>query len=387
MKKELIKEVFYNLVNDANTGMTLSIDKEGFDYIRFNYIENGKFFGEGYTDDDYLGSEEMVDEEYDAEFSNGTANYLPTLRVDEPENFFNHLYDVICEYIEFYNLSKLFEKFGEENIIKNIILTVLTNARYQDYENPIPYLKRYLNFFKDETLTKYKNSIIGDEIENLENGYIVVNNTKDIYGYETPYAFHSTIRNNDTEYNLPIINYGISDDTCYIYSIQNKKKNEENSFNKKIKRNLNKVNGGVENDTDYDRNETILGTTPSFIVATAIFLQILKQNNIDKVRVVTFLPDRYFEKLGTSEYDADEIQKNLTEKMVLLFYRLKHHIPKIDINFPAVEGITQYTDGDVGDDLIVKLPDKIECENNAFLKEILSSMKKENKEKFENKER
>ena len=380
MKKEFIKKIFYDLVKDANTGMTLSVDGEGVDYIRFNYFENGRFFGEGYTDEDYLGSEEMVDEEYDAEFSNGTVNYLPTLRVDDKEQFFDHLSDVISEYIEFNNLSKLFERFGEENIIKNIILTILCNARYQDYENPVQYLKRYLDFFKDETLIKYNNTIIGKQINSLENGCIVANNEKDVYGYETPYAFHITIKNDDTEYNLPIINYGISGDTCYIYSIQNKKKNSENSFNKKIKRNLNRVNAGVENNTDYDRSETILGTTPSFIVATAIFLQILKQNNIDKVRVITFLPDRYFEKLGTSEYDADEIQKNLTEKMVLLFYRLKHHIPQIDIDFPALEGIME--DNDIGEDLVVKLPETIECDNDALIKDVLSSIKKENIKKL-----
>lgn len=383
MRKELIEKIFYRLVNDASTGMTLSVDKEGFDYVRFNYFEEGKFYICDCTDEDYLGSEEMVDEEYDAEFSNGTANYLPTLRVENKEKFFYYLNDVVCKYVEFYNLSKLFERFGEENIIKNVILTILSNARYKDYENPVQYLERYSKFFKDQTLKKYNNSVIGENIKSLGDVCIIASSTKEIYGFETPYAFCSSIRNHDMEYNLPVINYGISGDTCYIYSIQNKKRNDENSFNKKIKRNLNKANGGVVDNTDYDKNETILGTTPSFIVATTIFLQILKQNNIDKVRVVTFLPDRYFEKLATSEYDADRIQKNLTEKMVLLFYRLQYHIPEIDISFPIQESMDRYGNDNIGDDLIVKLPEKIECTNNIFLEEILSSIDKEQKKESE----
>ena len=312
MTVEEVKKVFYSLVEDADIGMTLNLHKNEFEYVRFNYFENGKPYNTEYSDEEYLGNDDNINEEYEAEFSNGSVNYIPTLKVENPELFFNKLHKLISKYIEFYNLDRVFDKFGKEAIIKNIIQTILSNARYQDYENPIQYLEKYNNFFNDTTLTNYENTVIAESIPNLGNGSIVVNNEKDNYGYETPYSFNISIKNNDVEYNLPIINYGISGDTCYIYSIQNKKKNDENEFNKKIKRKLNKVNSGVENDTDYDVKDTILGTTPSFITAMTIFFDTLKKNNINKVRVTTFLPDRYMEKLGTSEYDADEVQHNLT---------------------------------------------------------------------------
>ena len=173
-------------------------------------------------------------------------------------------------------MNKLLNIIDEESLIKNIILTIFSNARYIDYEKPIQYLNKYMKFFDDITLNNYDNKVITSEISSLENSTIVVNNIKDKYGYETPYAFDISIKNENTEYYLPTINYAICDDICYIYSVQNKKKNEENIFNKKIKRILNRVNSGVLNDTDYDKENTILGTTPSFILAMTIFFEILK---------------------------------------------------------------------------------------------------------------
>ena len=236
-----------------------------------------------------------------------------------------------------------------------------------------------MDFFNDTTLIDYNNTTIGENIYDLQNSSIVVSNKKDVYGYETPYSFHIKLITDNAEYNLPVINYGISKNTCYIYSVQNKVLNEENDINKKIKRNLNKVNKDVNVIANYDKKDTILGTTPSFIIATIIFLQILKQNNIDDIRVVTFLPDRYFEKLGTDEYDADTIQHNLTEKLILLFYRIQYHIKEIDIEFPMYEGNAINKNDYTGDDLVIKLPKKIECENNDLIKEIINAINENNK--------
>ena len=85
-----IKRVFYGLVKDANIGMTLSLSQNRYIYVRFNYIENGIFFGEGY-----------IDEEYEAQFSDGTVNYIPSLRVDDTENFFEYLYRSIRNFMIF----------------------------------------------------------------------------------------------------------------------------------------------------------------------------------------------------------------------------------------------------------------------------------------------
>ncbi len=365
-----VKNTFYEIVKDAQTGITLNISEDDFSYVRFNYIEEGNLYG-NQTISEYIGNPNCYDEVYDAEYSNGTSNYLPTLKVENKKIFFNHLTQLINKYIEFYQLEEAIVEFGENNLIKDIVLTILSNARYVDYENPVVYMDRYINFFDN-----YYS--LNNEIENislLENSNIITNTKKEKYGYETPYCFETIITNGSDKYYLPNINYGISNNTCYIYAVQNKHKNEDTNFNKKIKRNINKINSGIIDNTDYDKSDTVLGVPPSFVLALLIFLKTLKNNGIDNIEVITFLPDRYFEKTASEEYDADLIQNNLTQRLVLLFYRIKEHINDIEINYPVYDGISNSMDN--GENLLIKLND-IECSNNELIEEVLSKFKKVN---------
>ena len=177
-----------------------------------------------------------------------------------------------------------------------------------------------------------------------------------------------TIENQSGKYHLPTINYAIDKDICYIYSIQNKIPNEENNYTKKIKRILNKINANVEDKTEYQKKDTILGTTPSFILTLSLFMKILNKENINKIRVVTLMPDRYLEKKATEEYDADKIQENLTQKLILNFYRLKYHHPEIIVNYPMYDGYSMIDDPNIDNDLIIDIKDLTECQNNPFLK-------------------
>lgn len=365
-----VKKVFYNLLEDVPYGVTLSLDEEELSYVRFNYVENGKLFGEQ-TEEDYLGNPEKYDEEYDAEFSNGSANYIPTLKVDDKEEFFNVLSRLVKEYILSFRLDNAIHSFGEDSVIKHVILTIFGNARYVDYEHPIPYLKRYFNFFYD--WKKLDNQI--EDISLLGDSRIETQTKKEQFGYETPYYFESAVVAGDNKYYLPNISYGISRNKCYIYAIQNKHQNEDNSVNKKIKRMLNRVNANVVNDTPYDNKESILGVPPSFVLALTLFLKSLNNQGINDVEVITFLPDRYFEKKATEEYhdfDADLIQSNLTQRMVLLFYRIQAQLNDLEISYPIYDEMN--SSSEVGENLVVKLSDNLECTNNPLLEEVISKM-------------
>ncbi len=366
MSLDKLKKIFYGLVADARVGFSINITHDDFDYVRFNYIEYGKLKN-GNDDEEYYGLDDAVDYEYEAEYSNGSINYLPTLIVNDKEEFFFSLSVLIQKYYDFYDLEKVLDDIDEDSLIKNIILTILSNARYVDYENPVAYFRKVTCFFDNpldvDSSTK--------EIEILDNSIIRYSNSKEVFGYETPYCFKMNITNGEDSYNLPIINYGLDDNTCYIYSIQNKERNEDNKYNKRIKRLLNKINANVTIDTD-DKASSILGVTPSFVLTMAMFFKILKDKGIDDVRVVTFLPDRYLEKKATEEYDADLIQHNLTEKLILLFYRLQYHIDGINVNYPLYDGII--SNNDIGEDLVIKLGDKISCENNEMLENVLNSL-------------
>lgn len=308
---------------------------------------------------------------------NGSAHFIPTLVVNNPNVFFDKLCKCIDEYLKLYNFSELIQSYGINDLIKFVLITLFSNARYEDYENPVSFLEKYASFFNDSTLACYDNKVISKEIGLLDNSFIKVNNEKEFFGHETPYKFNISFIKDNKEYHLPTINYGISNGVCYIYSIQNKKDNFVNDYTKKIKRKLYKVNKGVIDDTDYGEvSDTILGTTSSFVVALVIFLKILKDNNIDILRLITFLPDRYLEKYF-SDIDVDKTQNNLTQKNILLFYRLKYHFENMEINYPIYDGYSYINDDNIGSDLIIKIPDMCKS-NNELLNEIIYSFEVSN---------
>lgn len=177
-------------------------------------------------------------------------------------------------------------------------------------------------------------------------------------------------------YELPRISYGISNNVCYIYAIQNKKNIEKSSelnlkFQKAIKRLLYKLDSGVfehesseyisykEGKSTY-YPENISDVVPSAILALSLFLKNLYDNGINQVRVVSYLPVRYnakrvsyekridFKKSSLtkeelehliSDYNEEHlrIQNNLTQKLLRNFLRLQYHFSNIELDFVPFE--------------------------------------------------
>lgn len=162
--EELVKKVFYDIVEDAKYGNTVNIDE--IYYVRFNYYENNKIYKDT-IDEKYIGNDNSYNEKYEYEDSDGSLNYIPTLKVNNI-NLFIKLINYICyKYNEIYNFDKFIKKYGEYTCIKNVLLTILSNARYIDYEKPIEYLYKVIGFLDDETLDNYY--LISNEIEFLNN--------------------------------------------------------------------------------------------------------------------------------------------------------------------------------------------------------------------------
>lgn len=176
---------------------------------------------------------------------------------------------------------------------------------------------------------------------------------------ETPYKIteklKGVINNQEVEYYLPSIYYGIRQENnelvCYIYSIilDNKKKNETEE-NKKytsiINRLLYKLNNGIKekesveyfdfknNLSDYYPEGNITDVTPSFILSLNIFITLLQNKNVTKIKAVPYLPIRYISREVAAENNKDEdkkkellerndaIQTNLTNKFIRTFRRL-----------------------------------------------------------------
>lgn len=257
------------------------------------------------------------------------------------------LYKYIKEFLLLFN-------FENVNQIYKKLVYLFSNLTFSDCDNIYEYIKRNILFVKNKIL-------YDTEITFNENKIKI--KIMDSY-QETPYCFKAFISSGESSYELPTISYGIADDICYIYAIQDKNKDKTSPYNKKIKRILYKMNNGIKETQDYEQYkngesdyypENISDVSPSSVLALTIFLKQLSNLSIKKIKVVPFLPIRYnakeeayknridyllkYEQLENKnemiEYYKNEhlrIQNNLTQKFIRNFFRVSYHFPNVLIN-------------------------------------------------------
>ena len=234
------------------------------------------------------------------------------------------------------------------NTIKEAITLLFSNITYEELLNPEEYIKRYTDFYdgyledktingfssfnadnvflrknKDrkeiiETLKKenaddktvaikereYYEGLTGAQNRNTDfwNSNIIISNKMQSLRQETPYfmeiRFEKEVNGKLLTYILPRISYGVSNDTCYIYAVQNEissgdLNSEDKKYRNMINRALYELNDGVyENETDDYKDykegrtsefaENISDVSPSAIMALSIFLNVLSNSNISK---------------------------------------------------------------------------------------------------------
>lgn len=114
MTKEEVMEEFYVLEKDARNGYTYLMDE--FNYVKFIYEEEGKILNSNLENDDLYGNDNLIDEEYEAEFSNGEIGYIPKLKVDKKEEFFIKLTEYVNCQLKLYDFSKAINIYGKKTV-------------------------------------------------------------------------------------------------------------------------------------------------------------------------------------------------------------------------------------------------------------------------------
>ena len=294
---------------------------------------------------------------------------IPTLEINNKELFDQLLlkYTKLAYYFYEEEYSKLLNKEEDKDYTKNYIKTIMTllwsNATQEDYHNPIEYLKRRINFIKNNEYTRVEK---GTSIGNL-----VIEVKKDSIVHETPYALKITINGNE----LPQVEFGISNEFVYIYAIQNFSKDERD---KKLNRALYKVNEGLEIIDDNDP-DNLKNVTPATLLSATIAISYLKLMGFNEIIIPTFLitrwnakeimneaknkiknPDKYKETINNNIV----LQKNITDKYIRTFRRLNYHFENINIIENPYYG---------NDTMKLYIDDNIEC-NNPLLKEIYETI-------------
>ena len=204
---------------------------------------------------------------------------------------------------------------------------------------------------------------------------------------ETPYKMViSLVNENNLLYKFPEIKFGIYEDAVYFYAMQ-KIKEEENSYSKKVNRILYKTGQGFDSKLDnYDIYEegNLNDVTPSFLTALSIAFSYFDTLGLSKFIAVSILPVRWNSKKiaeNLKNRDNNEknmilekqefIQRNLTDKFIRTFLRLKYHFNSVKISsFPS----------ELDFNLHLKLEDVL-VGNNDFLNEVTSLVYKNNSKK------
>lgn len=281
---------------------------------------------------------------------------VPTLYIRNKRLFDELLQQYVDLCLEFYDehnfdeeiINK--EEFNSYGICKEkVIMTLLwSNATYDDFQNPIDFLRKRIAFLE---------SNIGEishefEFSPILNGSISLEIQKDKIYNETPYQMIiKSINPNDEVYTFPKIKFGIDNDTIYIYAIQNKEE-PMIGYTKRINRALYKVGEGFDKTEDnfelYDSGN-LSDISPSFLVSLNMAISYFQSLEFQKIVVPSILISRWNAKKVGLNYleqnkkitpltfqnrleEQDRIQHNLTEKLLRTFLRLKHHYDCININ-------------------------------------------------------
>ena len=246
----MIKDIFFEIIKEAENGK-IKLQEELYSSVITYYVFL-KFY---------------VNKNKDNEIN---------LIIKNEDTFFEKLESYVKLSLIHYN-----KDFNYINV-KHIITMMFSNISNYDTYDLENFLDIHIKFLEQSKLFKNKSKYINDDI-----GYLVSSISKQSMNQETPFCFKSRFEKDDTYYNLPRISFGISDDICYIYAVQNKDKNVVTDYNLEyvniVKNNIRKVNKSI----NKYRN-----VTPSFVVSLATFINEMKKCGINKFVAVTNLPLR-----------------------------------------------------------------------------------------------
>lgn len=163
---------------------------------------------------------------------------IPTLMIKNKSEFDKLLVEYVNLALKFYDESNFDMEILNNQLYNNefgickekVILTLLfANAMIEDFNNPIDFLKRRIDFIYNDLSGSYDFGYM-----DMFKGDLSLYIDKDIINNETPYQMIIKIKStNGEEFIFPKIKFGISDDTVYIYAIQNKM-NDEKVFVRKL---------------------------------------------------------------------------------------------------------------------------------------------------------
>ena len=200
-----------------------------------------------------------------------------SIKINNTKLFFKLLTELCNAQIDLRRYYGLNVPIKEES--NAILRRIWLRATQSDFDNIEVFLQKQIEFIKDRTFDNPNNTIKYNNIY----GYDVYYEIKENNSYsESSRRLEFTLDNNNNAiHSLPSILYDIrkedNEKVCYIYAVQNEKTRK---INKKIEKKLYNINKDMINGQGP--------VHPNFSTSMFLFLNLLKDKGITKVRVPLF---------------------------------------------------------------------------------------------------
>ncbi len=184
-----MKEKFYELIKEASTGTVIIDGDEWPVYFDTKIEQNGKV---------------LIDT---------GANAPGKLLIRNEEKFFSLLQEYLELEISKNRKAYTFINKSVEEKMKFLMMNLISNATSEDFINPEEFLRRNIDFQKDITFQSINTPLEVKLGQTFKNSHLEIQNELTDSRMETPYKIteklKGVINNQEVEYYLPSIYYGI----------------------------------------------------------------------------------------------------------------------------------------------------------------------------------
>ncbi len=280
--------------------------------------------------------------------------FLPSFTLSDAEE--KRLNQALSRFWCVVQQSKLLCTFvDDKHTLEYFLFWLCKNFNNDDFQNPTKQVERFTDFILDTSFSNFsKQHLLGTiQDENGKAYRIATRRCEESRGFETPFLLKNYIGNQHMMMELPILRYGISRKTAYLYAIQRKKVYESCHGTDEINHLLNKINHATHLNKHSSRH------VPSSMVASlAINLGMFYQAGLRKVEAIDYMPRRFAHFHGiVTEEDREQVQYRATNSFLYACMRMSYQFDGI---------VTDYYPNEIDSNLHFHMESKVHSENELL---------------------
>lgn len=275
---------------------------------------------------------------YDSNLTEQTNSdtLVPYLNVNDTTLFFRLLEEYTHKMIENYPIPT---EISKQQYLKKILALAFNNASYYDFLYPESYLETRIHFLETDFCVDKQDWI--SELKSLNGASIYYQITKQSMSVEAPYACRITLQRDQEHYHLPLISFGYSskEGVCYVYPSELESLESKNdTFKQEMEH---QIQSQLTTSDAFSKEESI------FIFTMELFTSIMENWKMNRMKIATFLPVRFYANQKREpmtvreEVKQHKEQLKMTEELIhhlQCLEKLTHHLSLDFTNFLMTGG-------------------------------------------------